>query len=269
MVLPEGFALPPLPYLLLLVIGAVLVAAGLWLLDPPVSDRSVLALVPWMGVGGAFHVLYVTNIAPFPYRHVLGTPAVYLATAVLVGAIWIGVSLANRPPEPIVGVVGVIVLVIGSITVLASGQRMGTIELVLPIAGLLGSVLLSAVVWLVLVRAIDELSAQAQWSGMAMVFGHVLDAVSTAIGIDVVGAGERSPVPRAIMDAAGTLPVADAIGVGWAFVIVKIAVAAGVLWLFVPFVKDTPRQAYLLIAALAALGLGPGVHNLLLFTLAG
>lgn len=269
MVLPEGFALPPLPYLLGLLAAAALVAGGLWVLDPRITDRSVLALVPWMGVGGAFHVLYVTTIAPPPYRHLLGTPAVYLATATLVGAVWLAAARVGRPPEPIVGISGLVMLAFGSIAVLVGGARTGAIDPVPPIAGLIGSVILGVIVWAALVRVIDELPALAYWSGMAMVFGHVLDAVSTAIGIDVVGAGERSPVPRAIMDAAGTLPVADAIGVGWAFVIVKIAVAAGVLWLFVPFVKDAPRQAYLLLAALAALGMGPGVHNLLLFALAG
>ena len=269
MVLPDGFALPPVPYLVILVVGFVLVAWGLWREDPTVTDRTVLALVPWMAMGGALHVLYVAAIAPGVIRPLLGTPAVYVVTAIVIGSVWIAAAKVRRHPDRLVGILGVGGLIVGVGIVLVAGSRTATIDPVPALAGLIGSVVVSAIVWVGVMRLIDDVPATAYWSSMAMVFGHVLDGISTAIGVDFVGAGERSPVPRAIMDLAGTLPVADAIGVGWAFVVVKLVVVVGVIWLFVPFVRETPRQAYLLLAGLAALGLGPGVHNLLLFTLTG
>nr|NIS28553.1 DUF63 domain-containing protein [Actinomycetota bacterium]NIU64024.1 DUF63 domain-containing protein [Actinomycetota bacterium]NIW25823.1 DUF63 domain-containing protein [Actinomycetota bacterium]NIX20692.1 DUF63 domain-containing protein [Actinomycetota bacterium] len=68
---------------------------------------------------------------------------------------------------------------------------------------------------------------------------------------------------------AGALPTAELLGVGWLFVAVKLGVAGAVVWLFADFVEDDPRQGYLLLAVVAAVGLGPGVHNLLLYAAAG
>ena len=103
---------------------------------------------------------------------------------------------------------------------------------------------------------------------MLATFGHALDAVSTAVGVDVLGFGERSPLSQHIMDAAAALPTADAVGVGWLFVLVKLAVVAGVVALFAEYVEEDPAEGYLLLGFVAAVGLGPGVHNLFLFTVA-
>jgi uncharacterized membrane protein len=101
-----------------------------------------------------------------------------------------------------------------------------------------------------------------------VLFGHGLDGVSTAIGVDILGFGERTPASRVILDIAAELPTADTLGVGWLFLVVKLGVAAAVVALFVELVEEDPRQGYLLLALVAALGLGPGVHNLLLYAVA-
>uniref|UniRef100_UPI000299E622 DUF63 family protein n=1 Tax=Halococcus hamelinensis TaxID=332168 RepID=UPI000299E622 len=100
------------------------------------------------------------------------------------------------------------------------------------------------------------------------VLGHALDGVSTAVGIDVLGFGERSPFSRAIIEFAATLPTASLLGAGWLFVVVKLALAAAVLVLLASYVREEPGEGYLLLGAVAAVGLGPGAHNLLLFTIA-
>ncbi|RLM49104.1 DUF63 domain-containing protein, partial [Halorubrum sp. Atlit-28R] len=63
-ILPEGFALPPLPYLVVLVAGLVGVGVGLVRTRPTVSSAHVLALVPWMVTGSVLHVLYVVGLLP-------------------------------------------------------------------------------------------------------------------------------------------------------------------------------------------------------------
>ncbi|ELK54272.1 hypothetical protein D320_10978, partial [Haloferax sp. BAB-2207] len=63
-ILPEGFALPPLPYLVALVAGLVGVGVGLNRTRPTVTPAHVLALVPWMVSGSALHVLYVVGVLP-------------------------------------------------------------------------------------------------------------------------------------------------------------------------------------------------------------
>src|SRR6056297_1268019 len=94
MVLPTGFALPPLPYLVVLVGGVVLIAALLVALEPPVDQRTVVALAPWMALGGALHALnqppielYDAALAPL-----FGTPSVYLTTFNTMGTVWLLLS---------------------------------------------------------------------------------------------------------------------------------------------------------------------------------
>ncbi|ELY58846.1 hypothetical protein C493_06157 [Natronolimnohabitans innermongolicus JCM 12255] len=100
---------------------------------------------------------------------------------------------------------------------------------------------------------------------MIVVFGHTVDGVSTAIGYDVLGAGEEVPLSRLILEAGESLPTAEYIGGGWLFILVKVGLALVILGLFKEYVEERPRQARTLLAGVAALGLGPGIHNVLLF----
>lgn len=269
MVVPDGFALPPLPYLLILALGVIGVGVFLLRLDPPITDRTVLALTPWMGIGGGAHVMYVRGVVPESILPLLGTPSVYLSTAIVAGFVWAVTLSASATPDRMLGVVGLGGLLVVAGMVLADGFVAGSLAVVWPLVGLVLSIVGTAVLWVVLSSVAPSVTSVTAGSGLAVIFGHVLDAISTAVGVDVLDAGERSPLPRAIMEVAAQLPTADAIGVGWLFVLVKLLVAVGIIWLFVPFVQETERQGHLLLALLAAVGMGPGVHNLLLFMVAG
>jgi len=58
------------------------------------------------------------------------------------------------------------------------------------------------------------------------------------------------------------------VGEGWLFLLVKLAVASAVVWLFAGYIRETPGEGYLLLGFVAAVGLGPAAHNLLLFAVA-
>jgi uncharacterized membrane protein len=58
------------------------------------------------------------------------------------------------------------------------------------------------------------------------------------------------------------------LGVGWLFVLVKLLVAAGIVVLLADLVREDPVEGRLLLGFVAAVGLGPGVHNVLLFVVA-
>ncbi|MDZ7700686.1 MAG: DUF63 family protein [Halobacteriales archaeon] len=266
-ILPAGFALPPLPYLLVLVVGVGAVAAGLWRLAPAVTADTVLGLVPWMAVGSALHALYVLEAAPGAIRPLLGAPAVYAAVFVVLGAAWL--LLERRGPGPAavarrLAAAGAVAFGLAAGAVLLSG---GGVAPLWPVAGLLVAAGLTAATWRGLRSLVPEAGATG-YAGVVVLFGHALDGASTAIGVDLLGFGERTPASRLILDVAAALPTAEAIGVGWLFVLVKLAVAAAVVWLFADFVESDPRQGYLLLAVVAAVGLGPGVHNLLLYAVA-
>jgi len=266
-VLPAGFALPPLPYLLGLIAGVGIVAGGLWRRQPAVTALTILALVPWMAIGSALHVLYVLDAAPPAIAPLLGTPAVYATGFIALGAVWIGIDF--RVPETRMvarhlGLIGAAAFVFTVGTVLLSGSGLA---LFWPGVGLVITPVVVAVTWKLLLRAAPA-AALTGWPGVLVLFAHALDGVSTAIGVDVLGFGERTPASQLILEIAAGLPTAESFGTGWLFVLVKLGVAGLVVALFAELVEEDPRQGYVLLGIVAAVGLGPGVHNLLLYAVA-
>jgi uncharacterized membrane protein len=103
--------------------------------------------------------------------------------------------------------------------------------------------------------------------GALAVFGHTLDGVSTAVGYDLLGFGEQTPLSRLIIEAGGALPTAEFIGSAWVFALVKVLVGVGIVALFEEYVRADPLEGYLLLGLVVAVGLGPGFHNLVLFAI--
>ena len=266
MVLPEGTVVPPLPHLLVLLAGAAIVVGLLWRDRPLVTEDVVLALAPWMVVGASLHVLYQVGAVPASVAPFLGSPAVYVSTAIVAGAVWLLALPLAEGPEWRLGVVGsgLLVLAVGFTLVVGGVERVAV-----PVGALVVSVALGVATWWLLRRLRPGETAAVGAVGLLVVFAHALDGVSTAAGVDLLGFGERTPASRLIMDLAASLPTAELLGVGWLFVLVKVAVAAVVVILFADYVREEPTQGYVLLGLIAAVGLGPGAHNLLLFAVAG
>ncbi|MFC6872567.1 DUF63 family protein [Halobellus marinus] len=265
-ILPEGFALPPLPYLAVLVVGVVLVAGAVSRRRPTVTADRILAFAPWMVLGSALHVLYVIGGLPEPVRPLAGTPAVYLTVGIIAVGTWVVIDAVGEwgVARTLASVGGLLALgAVGGVLVV--GAEGGTFAPAVPLAGLALAVVVAAAVWVTLTRLVPEIRQTGSLGALA-VFAHVLDGVSTAVGIDVLGFDERTPLSRIIIEFAHGLPTEPLIGSGWLFVLVKIAVVSIVVWLFADFVSEEPTEAQVLLGVVAAVGLGPGVHNLLLFT---
>lgn len=267
MVLPEGFALPRLPYLVALLVGLGAVAYGFRERRPAVTERRILALAPWMLAGAALHVLYVVDAVPGVVAPLLGTPAVYLSVAVVAGAIWLAADAAGRDVERFLAGSGTVAFAVGLVAALAIGAARGTLSPFWPAIAAVVGLGVGAATWLGLRRALPRVTVAGD-VGALVVLAHALDGVSTAVGVDLLGYGERTPLSRLILDLAADLPTADLVGAGWLFVLVKLLVAAFVLVLLVDVVEAEPAEGYALLGLVAAVGLGPAVHNLLLFTVA-
>jgi uncharacterized membrane protein len=268
MVLPTGFGFPPLPYAIGLVVGTVGLGLTLARLDPHLDERLVVALAPWMAIGGTLSAIgqlpFATAVDPF-----VGTPAVYLTTFILLAATWsILTALGTRSesPETVLKRLGIVgmggLLLIGGPTVVAIADT-GSLDATWSLASGVGSVVVAAATVGGLSRFRPSLATRPAIA--AVIFAHTFDGVSTAIGTDVLGVGERSPVPRAIMDFAAELPTAPVLGRGWLFVLVKLAVALAVVVLMEPYLNDEPGEASLLLSVVAAVGLGPATNNVVLF----
>jgi uncharacterized membrane protein len=270
-ILPEGFALPPLPYLVVLLAGAAAVAGAAARRRPTVDGLLVVAFTPWMVLGSASHVLYVAEALPDAVRPLAGTPSVYLTVGIVAAATWLALDGvvdggdSDAVARPLAGV-GTALALAAVGAVLLVGTARGSLAPVAPGAGLVVALLVGGAAWAGLVRVYPPAAVTLPVGALA-VLGHALDAVSTAVGVDLLGFGERTPLSRIIIEFAAGLPTAPVLGTVWLFVVVKLAVACGVVALFADYVREEPAEANLLLGVVAAVGLGPGVHNLLLFTI--
>lgn len=263
-VLPAGFALPPLPYLLALVATLAIVGVGLYRRRVAFGGRHVLALVPWMAAGAALHVLYIVDAAPSSVAPLFGTPAVYATVGAIAGAVWLVATELDRRPPRSIGLVGGVACLLAVAVVVAVGLDRGSLRVVPSVVALVGGGVLTGVVWVGLRRIRPSVGAVG-WVGVVTIGAHTLDGVSTAVGVDWLGFGERTPLSRAIIEFGAGLPTADLLGATWLFVLVKVLLASWIVAAFVEYVRDRPAEGYALLGLVTAVGLGPAVHNLLLF----
>jgi uncharacterized membrane protein len=219
-----------------------------------------------MVLGSAVHVLYVVEALPAVARPLGGTPAVYVAVGVVGVGTWLAADATlDGPAVPRALAASGGMLAIGAVA--AVGVAGASLSPAAPAAGVVVASALAGVAWVVLTRAVPAVRVTGSL-GAFVVFAHALDGVSTAVGIDVLGFGERTPLSRLIIEFAAGLPTEPVIGAGWLFVLVKLGVASLVVWLFADLMEAEPTRSRLLLGFVAAVGLGPAVHNLLLFTIA-
>ncbi|WP_226005330.1 DUF63 family protein [Natrinema salinisoli] len=273
MVLPEGFVVPPwyLVVPVLVILGGII--ALLWALEPPVTDRTVIAFAPWMMFGATLHVLYKMGTFPSSIEPLFTAPMVYAVTAVVTGLVWIiGVFLhvggLQETISRFVGITGTAFFTVFAMFALFLSLEIGTLAPFWPVIAVVVAGIVTAIAWLALGLWFTDVAATTGATGVLVVFGHTLDGVTTAIGYDILSATENVPLSLLLLEAGGSLPTAEYIGAGWLFVLVKVGLAMVILGLFREYVEEQPQQARLLLAFVAAVGLGPAVHNTLLFTVA-
>ncbi|MFC3956950.1 DUF63 family protein [Halovivax cerinus] len=276
MVLPEGFAIPPWYFLVVLVLGLAGVGAILWAIDPPVTDRTVVAFAPWMMFGSTLYVLGREPITAFPdaIAPLFEMPSVYATTAIAAGLVWVIANFLHagglyRSIPRFVGITGTAFLSVFTTAALMVGLNAESFAPFWPVIAVVVTGIVTAIAWLALSLWFTDVAAITGLTGAFVCFAQVLDGVSTAIGYDVLGAGEDVPLSLAILDVAAGLPTAEYIGAGWLFVLVKLLLAMAVVGLFADLIRDRPRAGRVALGLVAAVGLGPGFHNLLLFTITG
>ncbi len=262
---PEGTTLPPAPYLLVVLVAVGIVAVALRRRSPTVTASHVLGLAPWMALGSTLHVLYVIDALPSLLAPFAGSPTVYVTVAVLAGAAWLGAdtlpATRDRVPASLAASGGLLIV---PVVLLATTEGTSSAGIRWSIVAVAVTVPLVVLVWRALTTALPT-TAVTRGVGVLAVFGHALDGVSTAVGVSQLGFGERTPLSRWILELGG-IPSVPLLGEGWVFLLVKLGVASAVVWLFAEYVREEPTEGYLLLGFVAAVGLGPAAHNLLLFS---
>lgn len=266
-----GFVVPDPIYVAALALTAVGATLVLYLMQVPVTNRTVVALAPWMVTGSALHVLWRMNAFPDAVAPLFSSPSVYVTTYVVAAFMWgVSRSLAYANPQsPSIsrrlGSVGLGAALTFIAFVVWNGMQQGTLSLFWPVIAFAVAGVVAAVAWALFAIRFSEAAGVTGAAGALVVYGHALDGISTAVAVDVLGLGESMVLSRTIIDLAARLPTAEYVGTGWLFVLVKLLLAALVVVLFRGYVREDPVQGRLLLAFVAAVGLGPGSHNLLLF----
>jgi uncharacterized membrane protein len=115
--------------------------------------------------------------------------------------------------------------------------------------------------------------------GALIVWGHSIDGIANVVSLDWTGAigtgvtyGSKHVINEAtvrVTEAVQPAWLSDAIGTAWPFLLIKVAAAVIVVWVFNDEIfEESPRYAYLLLVAILAVGLGPGTRDMLRATLA-
>jgi uncharacterized membrane protein len=277
----------------------VFMLAGVFLLlrrlDIEMSPRFYFALFPYMLLGGALRVVEDVNatfiradvgmLIPYPQVALIISPFIYFAMfaftlAALVATVYLArrdVLEAYEPPLAAAGVVALSFTVGVLLYVSATTEIVGFYPAVLVIT-LAGATLVAAIFWWASERYVPSINEGTGAMGALVVWGHSVDGIANVLSLDwtaelgiPVTYGSKHVVNEATVRITSTLQPAwlsEAIGTAWPFLLIKVAAAVAVVWIFNREIfEESPTYAYLLLVAILAVGLGPGTRDMLRATL--
>jgi uncharacterized membrane protein len=278
-------------YVLILLLALVGVYLLLRRLEIGDSRSLFYALFPFMLFGGALRTVEDAGIAAlaagsepliaFPVSALIISPFIYVTVfAVTLAAVGVGVALERRGVvdayEYPVAAIGTLLLgaSVGYLTYLAATTSYVILQIQVLAAVAVGATLSAAATWLLIERVAPAINDGTGLMGLVLLWGHSVDGVANVVGLDwmpALGAGPnlvpKHPVNAAVVDiTAAVLPasVLAITGDTWPFLLLKLAAATFVIWVFEPhLLEESPRYSILLLIAVLAVGLGPGTRDVL------
>ncbi len=275
-------------YMVTLLIALVGVVFLLQRLDIGTDREFFYALIPFVFFGGALRVVEdatdtpgAQNLLEYPVNTLVISPVIYFTVfAITLAAVVVSVSLDRRGVvedygRPLFGLgVAVLAATLGFLGFLAVTEEAVVFYPQVLLVILAGATLSAGVTWWLVETYAPEVNAGTRDIGFVVIWGHAVDGVANVIGLDwmtALGAGPnlvpKHPVNRAIVNiTASVLPesVLAVTGDTWPFLVVKLAAATFVLWVFEESVfEESPRYTILLLVAVLAVGLGPGTRDML------
>ncbi|SER41733.1 Membrane protein of unknown function DUF63 [Natrinema salaciae] len=162
-----------------------------------------------------------------------------------------------------------VIMTSGVLLVIAAASSLsrsigGPASLFWPTISIGAAVLLTFGVWALLERRRPAVTRRTGLAGGILLFGQLLDAITTIIGIDILGFYEQVTLSRLLINVTASLPVTPFLGTTWLFVLLKGGLTVGiVVWTGTAHdLTSFERQMILSIAT--ATGLIPAVNNLVL-----
>ncbi|MDH5020333.1 DUF63 family protein [Halobacterium rubrum] len=226
-----------------------------------VAADEIAATLPWFGIVGVAVAVGRTAPSSSLSAGFLKSPTVYLAVGSLVTGLWLVLDTAGVDDTSRWTVHSGVLVAIGA----ASGTLLAAeaIQMHVLAWNVVAVVLAVAVTGLVLQTVPDTRWSTHGWLGTGVLFAHVLDATTTGVGLERLGATERNPVSATIIQ------LGDGIGPSGVvlFLLVKVMVASFVLTVLDTDPDRAGRDTVTFLVVAAAAGLVPAVHNLTLFAL--
>ncbi|MFB6105063.1 MAG: DUF63 family protein [Halobacteriaceae archaeon] len=273
--------------LLFMIAGVILLLRGLAVGE---ERRFFYALLPFIFLGGALRVVedasdaVPTGIDPlltYPLNTLLISPIIYFTLfAITLAALLGSVTLARRGladdyARPLFGI-GTVLLAVTLVYLVVRSVTTTYVEFhpIIFIVVVVGATAAAALTWAIATRYVPELRSGTGFIGTVVIWGHSIDGTANVVGLDwgaelglAADLVPKHPVNRFVIDVTQAIvppSVVDVIGDAWPFLLLKLVVATGAVWLFnEDMVEDSPRSTLLLLVAILAVGLGPGTRDLL------
>lgn len=191
----------------------------------------------------------------------------YAAVGAVVVVVWLVGRLLQysnpriTPPRAILST-GVFVAV--AVATLLAWSFDGSVTLFWPTISIGAAVILTVGVWSLLERWNLTVTRRAGDAAGLLLFGQLLDAVTTMVGVDVLGFYERVTLSRLLIDATASLPVPPLFGSTWLFVLLKLGLAVKIVIWIGKSDNLTPFERQGVLGVVTAAGLIPAVNNLAL-----
>ncbi|MFC6772088.1 DUF63 family protein, partial [Halorubrum pallidum] len=253
--------------------------------------RFFYALFPFMLLGGALRTVEDAGIAamdagvepliPFPASAFLISPFIYFTVfGATLACVVTAYGLAGREivddyARPLFGMgVGALALALGYLSYLAAATDYVDFYPVVLVSTLVIATLATAVTWALATRYEPTVRRGTGFAGILIIWGHAVDGVANVIGLNWMPALTGTPnlVPKHVVNAlivdwtGRLLPdsVVAVTGDAWPFLLVKLAAATFVVWVFNgEMFEESPRYTLMLLITVLAVGLGPGSRDML------
>ncbi|QLG48119.1 DUF63 family protein [Natrinema halophilum] len=277
-----------IPTLVLLLVGVVFLIRRLEI------DRyraGFFALFPFMLFGGALRVVEDANAASFeatgemaiqlPWSGFIISPLIYftvffIALIAVVSSVWLERNdYVTGYEYPLAGIgTALLTIAIVYLAYIAATEPYAEFHPLIPLVILVGATLTTMITWVGIERYAPELNRGTRNMGIIVIWAHAVDGVANVVGLDwATSLGlpanlvPKHPINRAIANTtADVLPadIVSTIGSAWPFLLVKVAAAIFIIWIFDDTVfEENPRYAILLMITVVAVGLGPGTRDML------
>ncbi|THE65647.1 DUF63 family protein [Salinadaptatus halalkaliphilus] len=249
------------------------------------------ALFPFMLFGGALRVVEDANVAAFrdtgelaielPWSGFLISPLIYFVVfLVTLVAVIVSVWLERRDTVPgyeyplaAIGT-GLLAVTVGYLGYVTATEGYATFYPWLLLTTLVGATVATGITWYAIKVFAPGINRGTEYMGVVVIWAHAVDGVANVIGLDwavVFGHDQnlvpKHPVNEAIVNVTGSMlppDIAAVTGAAWPFLLVKLAAAVVVIWIFDETVfEESPRYAILLMITVVAVGLGPGTRDML------